>query len=164
MTTTIPSRATTALNFVLVQVMALLTLSALSVLTINLIAKTNVQNYLTEPVYAGVIVYSEVLPALVCGFFAGLFFRSKPFLLSVVMTGIKTCVRIFCTPYVVLFRHFWVESGVSLITAFCGAWLACMLMNRFNKREPANLIWTALAALMIPAVAWLVTLRISIQR
>jgi hypothetical protein len=155
---TAPARTMAALTFVFSQFMALTTLSATAVLTVNLLSCSCLHDHMLHKTYMLIVIYSEIPLCFFCAFIAEQLFRSSPAFLAIVFVLLKTIGRLMCVSYIAYSSHFWTESAISMLAAIAGSYLAFLNLQPSDRDRPVNPGWALIAGTVIPTFAWLITL------
>lgn len=152
------------LTFLFAQTLALVTLSAIAVLTINLMSRSGIHDHLCRKTYMLIVIYSEIPLCFICAFLAGMIYRSNPVFLAVVFVLLKTIARLLCVSYIAYSSHFWLESTISLFAAIAGAYASFSLLPSGHREKPIHPLLAASVALAVSSIAWLLTLHHATSR
>ena len=145
-------------NLAMALILSLGTLSAITVLTINLLSLSNLYGLIGHKYYMLTVIYSEVILCFACAYVAQRIFRINPVFFAVVFILLKTIIRLTCFYFISGSIHFWAEATLSLIFSIAGAYLASLVNERENMNRPVQPAIAVASAIAIPVFIWLITL------
>lgn len=146
------------INLVLALILALGTLAATAILTINMLSLSDIREFTGYKPYMLMVIYSEAPLCFVCAYIAQRIFRLNPVFFAMVFVLLKTIIRLITIYFIAYSIHFWVESVLSLVLAILGSCIASQVNEKENMSRAIHPALAAGAAIMIPLFSWLVTL------
>jgi len=145
-------------NLILALILSLGTLPAITVLTINMMSLSHLQEYIGHKPYMLMVIYSDAPLCFACAYIAQRIFRLPPLFFAVVFVLLKTFFRLLYIYFIAYSLHFWAESTLSLILAIAGARLAFRVNEKENMNKAIQPVIAAISTIATPLLAWLVTL------
>lgn len=149
------------INLVLALILALGTLPAATVLTVNMMSLSNLWECIGNKPYMVMVIYSEAPLCFACAYIAQRISRSNPIFLAVLFVILKTTVRLLYVYFIAYSMHFWAESALSLVFAIGGAYSASLVNEKENMNHTVRPVTAIILAVALPVLIWMVTLTLS---